>query len=175
MLVVQETSSNKYSPRTFHNAKSAGLTIAFAVDFTSAGEKLTKRAAGDNYLAIAICTDINTAQCVETICLTIAAKNIEGIVLNIAGNSAHTLLNHGISQDNINAFLVDVISQVHARHTISKIVTGGQTGVDIAGAYSAYKCKIPVVVTMPKGFIQRNVSGSDVMNTKDDVEAMIVS
>ena len=53
-IVVRETVSPKYHDRTVMNAREADLTVAFAVDFSTAGEKLTREAAGDRYLAIGL-------------------------------------------------------------------------------------------------------------------------
>ena len=44
--------SPSYVPRTRENADTADLTIAVAADYSSAGERLTKRSAGSKYLAL---------------------------------------------------------------------------------------------------------------------------
>ena len=51
-MKIIENKSSSYAPRTFANAKSADLTIAFAIDFGTAGEQLTKKAAGQRYVAV---------------------------------------------------------------------------------------------------------------------------
>ena len=56
-MKIVEHESAQYKPRTVHNAHTADLTVAFAEDFNSAGEKLTKREAGDRYVAIHLSTD----------------------------------------------------------------------------------------------------------------------
>lgn len=52
MLLVKEHTSSNYSPRTYYNAKSAELTLAFAMDFNTAGERLTRKASYPNYLPL---------------------------------------------------------------------------------------------------------------------------
>lgn len=42
-MIIQEHKSSSYAPRTYHNA-SQGCTLAVAVDFNTAGEKLTHKA-----------------------------------------------------------------------------------------------------------------------------------
>lgn len=51
-LIIKESTSSKYTPRTYYNAKSADLTVAFAVDFSTAGERCTHKAAGANIVQL---------------------------------------------------------------------------------------------------------------------------
>ncbi len=157
-LVIQEHSSPKYSPRTFANAKVADLTVAFAVEFCTAGEKCTHKAAGDRYVSIDILrsSPIEAARVLWKHC-----NRWEVQTLNIAGNGIYTLANHEWSQERINQYVYDVLAILTKYLPIFKIVSGGQTGVDIAGLVAAYKLGIPCVGTLPKGFIQRDFSGRD--------------
>ena len=43
MIELLEHTSSSYGPRTWHNA-AQGVTLAVAVDFSTAGEKLTTKA-----------------------------------------------------------------------------------------------------------------------------------
>jgi hypothetical protein len=168
MLMVKETKSSKYPPRTFYNANNSDLTVAFAVDLNTLGEQLTKKAAGPNkYIGISLSQPLN----INLLYDIIGDKNAK--ILNIAGNSIHTLNKYGISQDQINMYILNIIQQIHNMYQINKILTGGQSGVDLAGAVAGYKCGIPVEVNMPKGFIQRNINGIDISHTKEEIEVMI--
>jgi hypothetical protein len=51
-LTLLEHSSSGYVGRTFANATSADLTLAFACDFTTAGEKLTARSAASRLVRL---------------------------------------------------------------------------------------------------------------------------
>ena len=95
-------------------------------------------------------------------------------ILNIAGNSIRELLKKGITQKMVNQFMIEVISYIHYRFPFEKIVTGGQTGVDLAGARTACFCRIPCVVTIPKGFLQRSEEGIDTEHILEEIKAMIV-
>ena len=44
--------SSSYAPRTQVNASSADLTVAFATDYATAGERLTMKMAGYRYVAV---------------------------------------------------------------------------------------------------------------------------
>lgn len=57
---------------------------------------------------------------------------------------------------------------------ITKIYTGGQTGIDLAGAVAGYNLDIDTEVTLPKGFIMRFKDGKDVPMTKEEVENLIM-
>lgn len=108
-LRIVEHSSPKYTPRTYLNANSADLTAAFAVDFTTAGEKCTHKAAGEAYAAFPIqIVPIDTARRLYRCCKLMNVK-----VLNIAGNGIYTLSFNGWSQEEINQYIYDVLKPVH--------------------------------------------------------------
>lgn len=50
-LICMEHKSESYTPRTYHNA-SQGVTLAIATDFTTAGEKLTHKAANGKIVQV---------------------------------------------------------------------------------------------------------------------------
>ena len=167
--VISEHSSPSYGPRTKYNADSAGLTVAIALDYDSPGEVLTKKVAGAKYLAI----PLNVKPETGGYKLAVAMRKLGTDTLNVAGNAIQTLKSHGRTQESVNQHVYDLIATAHKLHPIAKIVTGGQTGVDIAGAIAARALGIPAVVTMPKGFLQRYASGLDVRHTSSEIEAKI--
>ena len=94
--------------------------------------------------------------------------------LNVAGNGIYTLNEKlGVTQAQVNQYIYDTLKAAHLVVGITKIVTGGQTGVDIAGAIAAKRLGIPVDVTTPKGFLQRDMHGKDFTQTKEKVVAQI--
>lgn len=160
-----------YALRTKHNADSAGLTVAIAVDFTTAGERLTARVAQGKYLAIPIQLEHDKAG----LRVAKAMREVDATTLNVAGNGIHTLAQAGLTQAQVNQHVHDLIAVAHSLRPITKIVTGGQTGVDIAGAIAAYALGIPAVVTMPAGFKQRGPDGLDYCGTAQGVTAQIIN
>ena len=166
---VVEHQSPGYRERTKHNADSAGLTVAIAADYGTAGERLTKSVAGDKYLAI----PLDVAPDKGGVRLAKAMRQIGTTTLNVAGNGIYTLASDGHTQASINQHVYDLIAAAHKLLPITKIVTGGQTGVDLAGAVAAHKLGIPVAVTMPKGFVQRNAMGKDAQHTAAQIQAQI--
>ncbi len=170
MLSIVEHKSASYGPRTYHNASVAGITIALAVDYTTAGERLTHKAAGDKYVKLPLSTDY--LQLARVLYGNMRQKEARSI--NVAGNGIYTLLKHGWSQEQVNRVVYDILAQVHKFWRIDKIVSGGQTGVDLAGGVAAYKLGIDCEMTLPKGFIMRPIDGKDYTHTEEFVRKMII-
>lgn len=157
MIEVLESESPKYPPRTRHNAKTADLTVALAVDFNTAGEKLTHKAAGNKYVGIPL--QISTLEAARM--LFVALRKCQGKILNVAGNGIYTLATHGWTQESINVHLHAIVSKVHEHWPLTKVISGGQTGVDMAGVTAACALGIPVAVMLPSGFLQRGLNNVD--------------
>lgn len=171
-LYVKEHSSEKYPPRTYYNAKSGDVTLALAVDLTTAGEKLTKNAAGDKYIGFALTPDTTTLDIARQLYKKLKDSNAK--TLNVAGNGIYTLKKHGCNQEFINQFVYEIIAQVHKFHPLERIFTGGQTGVDIAGAVAGYALGIPTEVTLPNGYRQR-FEHTDIIQKQDVIIEQITS
>lgn len=170
MIEIIEHSSKSYAPRTWANAANSDVTIALAVDYTTAGERLTHKAAGDKYLALPIeDTWIDNARL-----LWHWIYPLDSRIINVAGNSIYTLKRQRITQDAVNKYLLNVLEIVHKHTPIDKIISGGQTGVDIAGAWAGHKLGIPVCVTLPKGLIQRHEDCNDREHTYEEIMKQIV-
>jgi hypothetical protein len=171
LLALREHPSDSYSPRTWHNAGAADVTIAFAACFDTAGERLTRRAAGRRYLhaplgADAACTAADLAPRLSSF----AARSV-----NIAGNGLHSLATTGWRQAAVDRWVFEVLRRVHAQHPIERVLSGGQTGVDIAGAAAALALGVPAHVTMPRGFRQRAADGSDFTQARCHVEKALLA
>jgi predicted small secreted protein len=169
-IVFDESSSPNYGPRTYANA-SADATIVFAVDFTTAGEKLTKTAVlkqNKAYIPIdinSVLPDVDaTASMIVSILNSTKAKT-----LNIAGNGLYTL-KRKYPQQELDRYVHQVLSAVVNHEDLgTKIVSirsGGQTGVDEAGAKAGLALGIPTLVHAPKSWTFRNSIGKDISNER---------
>jgi hypothetical protein len=143
--------------------------VAFALNFDTPGEKLTSSAAGNKYLAIPLeqyrmINDPITPA--DMICRELERWNFgaaDSAVLNIAGNGIYTLRREGLKQEDVDDFLFDVMAALCGRGFEGGVRTGGQTGVDIAGAAAAVACGVyRVDVVMSRGWLQRGEDGKDV-------------
>lgn len=171
LSLVAHKASN-YSPRTYHNAKSADLTVAIASDFNTAGEKLTHKAAGDRYVGVPI--EMSPKDAAAVILYHLRNRDLKQPTINIAGNGIYTLSKQGWNQQAANLHLVHVLALVHRKHPISKIISGGQTGVDMAGIVAAHLLKIDAEATFPQGFIQRFEDGQDTCRNEADIRSEII-
>jgi len=163
-----EDNSPGYKDRTMRNAASADATIAIAVDFSSAGEKLTKSSViGQNKKYIPV--DANglkvTNDMIKSVVFALKSSNAK--TLNIAGNGLYTMKGK-YTQEQIDAFTYDLLKSVvnSPGIKIESIRSGGQTGFDEAGIKAGNKLGIPTIVLAPKGWKFRNIDGKDISNEK---------
>lgn len=170
---IQEHSSASYAPRTFINAQRADLTFALAADLTTAGEVLTHKAAGEKYLGVQLIKGRSYITVARLLYKELVSRNAD--TLNIAGNGMYTLVKYNFTQEEVNQYVYNIISKVHEYYPIKEIYTGGQTGVDLAGAIAGAALDIPTEITMPKGFRQRNSFGKDITQSKNAVALQILN
>lgn len=169
-LIVKEHKSASYAPRTYHNA-SQGVTLAIAVDFTTAGEKLTHKAANGKIVQYHIETDwIEIARGLYS-----ALKKDECHVVNVAGNGIYTLQKHGITQAQANQYVYNILKLVNEHWTITQVVSGGQTGMDIAGLVAGVALGIESIGTWPKGYKMRFEDGKDVDMSEEWIHNYIIT
>ena len=170
-LIINEHKSKAYPPRTFYNVALADLTLAFVVNSLTAGEKLTAKAAGASYVAVWYYASITDA--VDSILDMCLRNNVK--VLNVAGNGIYTFAEFGITQTQVNKKLYDILTVVQGKHPISRIVSGGQTGTDIAGAVVAEVLGIDCEMTYPKGFRMRNANNEEIYSTENEIREMVAA
>lgn len=169
-----EHSEKGYAPRTKENAK-ADVTIAFAADHTTAGEKATQTAVKRNQKTL-VPLDLNgstevSQQDVDAIVDALNASNATSI--NIAGNGIYTLskVEKGYTQEALDTYVYEVLKAVlespRLTAQITKLVSGGQTGVDESGAKAGAKLGLDTTIVAPKGFKMRGADGKDVYGKRD--------
>jgi len=168
----QEEQSSGYVERTKKNA-SADATIHLGIDFTTAGEKLTKSSVqnqGKQYISLDVNNFSITPERVDKIVDMLNSVNAK--TLNIAGNGIYTMKGK-YTQQQVDDFTYDLLNQVlNSPKLTNKIVSirsGGQTGFDEAGAKAGIKLGIPTLVLAPKGWAFRPINNIDISTatTKD--------
>lgn len=172
-MVVQHA-SNRYGPRTKYNVDYTDATFAMAFNSQTAGELMTHRFAGNKLINVCIVADMDSCIAPSALTLLRGLKERKAKRLNIAGNGIYTCALYGKNQQDINAFVYAVLKAVHILYPIEKILTGGQTGFDIAGAVAAHRLGIPYLVTLPKGFVQRHEDGIDREYSQAVIQSQIV-
>ena len=184
VIDFKEEPTSGYRERTIKNA-SADATIALAVDFNSAGEKLTKNSVlnqGKKYVARNLdemfaavepfdlskgygLNDNAIFSMAEGIVRDLNSVNAK--TLNIAGNGIYTMKNkysQNLLDEAVERLLEYVIYSDNLENQIVSIRTGGQTGIDEAGAKAGIKLQLPTTVLAPKGWTFRNIAGQDISN-----------
>lgn len=169
-LSIREHGTAGYAARTRYNAEAADLTAAFAVNLNTAGERLTKKAAGDRYVAISLGLEpLDAARSVYR-----ALRQHDAHVLNVAGNGLYTLILHGWTQETLNVWLLRVLAKVAEHWPIAQVISGGQTGVDVAGLVAATALHIQATGTLSKGFVQRSEDGVDFKSSAERIRGAIL-
>lgn len=158
-----------YAARTEQNIKNSDITLAFAIDFISAGEQLTKRLCLENnkyYSPIFIPNDltINLSLLRFVTGKVKQAGQLFDPIVNIAGNGIYTLKSMNFTQGDIDIYIYKYLSKIHEIVPISKIVSGGQTGVDEAGLKAGLKLGIETECLAPKGWLYRDINHKDISN-----------
>lgn len=170
-ISVQSISSG-YRDRTVINAKNADLTVAFATDFSTTGEKLTRNSAGAKYVAIDLLTSTPLSAAARIYGFT---KSRRIGVMNIAGNGLYTLAKSNWDQPKINQFIFETLRHLTYDVKLDSVRSGGQTGADIAGLVAAYALGLPVHALLPSGFLQRTSNGHDIEHSEFDIKKQIIS
>ena len=164
-LHLIEHTSSSYGPRTYANAASADVTIALAIDYSTAGERLTKKAAGDKYLALSLENDwVDNARM-----LYLHMKKYNCKSINVAGNGIYTLMSHSYTQEYINQIVYNILDIVNYHWGIDSVRSGGQTGVDIAGGVAGVALGLDTIMLFPKGFTQRHENGKDTVHSEQHI------
>ena len=171
-LEIREHEKSGYRDRTIDNARSAALTAAFAVDFETAGERLTRRGAGESYLACPLSDDPTNAA--RAIYRRLRNGGTAAPTINIAGNGMHTLHKHGWTQERANGYVFEALAKVHEHWPIGRIISGGQTGIDTAGIVAARAIGIPATALLPRGFVQRDRDGADAPMDPAEIRRRII-
>lgn len=162
MIIFQEHPQTGYAMRTWDNARLSDLTIAFATDFNTPGELLTRKAAYGKYYAVSITDlleDINKP--VAGLLKEMHRRN--AVTLNIAGNGIYTLQKL-CDQFFINRLLLNFFEIIKLNYPY-KIVTrnGGQSGVDLAGGIVSETLGWETTVLAPKHWMFRDINGRDII------------
>lgn len=164
MIKFLQHSSHRYPPRTFENA-SADATIAFAFDFYTPGEKLTKEAVRtQSKLYIPVKPDDADKDIKIKIVAGMLADN-KVRTLNIAGNQLATTAKYKHTQDMVDLLVVNFLRRVFAHPVfdpqyLSLMRSGGQSGFDEAGLKAAVELGLPALCVCPKGWKFNDAHGN---------------
>jgi hypothetical protein len=158
-----ECKSAGYPARTAINVEETDGTLILAVDSSTPGEKLTTKLCVENQKPFLV-VDIEVTPDLEfklTRGKMVRAWASRLLSLNIAGNCI-TRFPPGVTQAHLNKLVYDLVADL----SLVRIQTGGQTGIDEAGAMAGLKLGISTKVVAPKGWMFRGRDGKDVSSEK---------
>ena len=170
-LKFTTSKSTSYGQRTDENIRMSDVTLAFAVSFETGGEKRTAKTAKElgRYIPVQLPSLPNyispegeiiekkkgsyeklVSNTVNDILKGIENLGIkkEDIKINIAGNGIYTLSAPAYkqTQGQVDTFLRSVLDQLSKKIKIKEIRSGGQTGIDEAGAKAGASLGLNTVV-----------------------------
>jgi len=165
-FILEEDQDSSYVPRTEVNAKQADVTFAIAINFDSAGEKLTKGMAKKHgKLYIPVSPSGNIKEKADRI-VALLNKTFEGkkhsISFNVAGNGITTLkgiLTQNQCDEFTYSLFKEIINHIELKVKIKSFRSGGQTGFDEAGIKAGIKLGIDTTAYFPKGYRVRDLEG----------------
>lgn len=167
MIEFIEHKETGYAMRTWDNARLSDLTIAFAIDFTTPGEILTRKAAYGKYCAIELQGLFNNIDyATESIVKKMYIQKINK--LNIAGNGIYSLCTARIFQEDeiqyeIDQLILDFLFLVKTKFRYEfSIRSGGQTGIDEAALKAGDKLGLETICLAPKNWLFRDINGRDI-------------
>lgn len=167
MIKFIQHPSPKYPPRTYENA-SADATIAFAFDFNTAGERLTKDAVESQKKMYISIPPLFSSHHIDKAIHFLNKVNAKTI--NIAGNGAYTTVRYGYDQagcdEVVKDFMNILINRKELSNEITLIRSGGQSGFDEAGLKAAVKFNIPALCVCPLGWKYKDINGVTICDEK---------
>lgn len=173
--IVFTCSSGGYQQRTSENANAQDVdfTLAFAVDFTTYGERATAKAAGDSIVQVDFPLSDKGGLDLSAKGVQKAVKEVfeslpeeffkgESCGLNIAGNGLYTLSSKGVTQEQCDEFVTRVLDGLQKKGMqISSVRSGGQSGVDESGAVAGVVLGIPTTVHTTKDWAFHGTDNRD--------------
>lgn len=162
MITFQEHKETGYAMRTWENARLSDLTIAFAIDFNTPGELLTRKAAYGKCEQISI-LDLLADDNVPAYYI-IEKYNVPHIKrINIAGAGIYNL-KKVLDQKTVDDLIFHFIKNLHVNMDCFSIRSGGQTGVDEAALKAGDEPGLETICLAPKHWMFRNIDGKDICN-----------
>lgn len=150
-----------YALRTVANARAAGVTLCFGMDFKSPGMRLTHKAAYGKYFPVNMLYKFDDKMLNELVCFIFDRSPDE---INIAGNG---LYNMNCTQEQCNDYILDVMKQVTECFQNIDYRGGGQSGADLAGGIAIDKLGLNYTCLAPKNWLFRASDGIDIKNNPD--------
>ena len=157
MIQFIECQQAGYPARTRENILNSDSTIAIAQSFDTPGEILTRKLCIDNDKSY-WCFKFP-----EQYSLIAMGHRIDLHRINIAGNGIYSL---NVDQKFVDMWVYEFLFRLRQYAQIKSVCSGGQTGVDEAGAKAGIKLGIPTIIRAPKGWMFRDKNHKTITSEK---------
>lgn len=166
-LLLIEDSSYAYPPRTEKNVMFSDITLAIAIRFDSAGEKLTRELCKKHKRLYVPANPrlVTPWKLADMLSLKILEVNKSDVSINVAGNGIYTMKGE-MTQEQCNAYVLEVFKRLATDKEI-RVRSGGQTGFDTAGLVAACKMNWEAEGLYPKTFRIREMEAERSMNSAE--------
>ena len=171
MITFIEDRCRNYQHRTFINADQSQATLAFAIDYTTAGEKCTMNACRNCERPMFMFV-INAqgklgakenSEIIEKCKSSLLENNITSI--NIAGNGIYTFKKFEVTQDRLNDLVTNLLKYlIDSGCKLEKVRSGGQTGADEAGLVAGDRLGLETLCLCPRGWRFRDEYNNDIQS-----------
>lgn len=153
MIKIIECQKAGYPARTIQNIAESDITIAFAKNFNTAGERLTKSTCVKlkrPYFPVTLHHSASWEYGVMVGQQIEMSTIMYPLIINIAGNGIYNLPDW--TQEELNNYMKEFLDGLYSICQIELVRSGGQTGIDEAGVIAADRLGIETLVLAPKSF-----------------------
>jgi predicted NAD-dependent protein-ADP-ribosyltransferase YbiA (DUF1768 family) len=167
-IKFNKVAESGYPERTKYNAQTSDITFDFSK--TSAGSGATKNYAGNKWNWVGVNNNGLMTGNKNKLANVIAENLLNGKTVNIAGHGNYKSPRKGLTtsvlQSVIDNELIEVMQLVNEKigdKTVTgKIISGGQSGFDLAGVKAANMFGIPTEVNYSGKGLYRDATGTDI-------------
>ena len=151
--------NKNYQELNGSNIDATDATINIGRDLTKGTAGATKRQAGKKNVPVTLPRVIDTASEGLVKKTVIQLNKLNATEVNIAGDNINDLK----SQEKINGYVLDLLERLNKAldNPITKVVTGGQSGVAEAATIAAEKLGLSIEINAPKQWMFRKKDGTE--------------
>jgi hypothetical protein len=168
-LKIKASKSGSYAVRTKEVVSFSDISLLLNINPKSAGARCTYGALKSQNKPFEDVFYHNGKPVESALALDNALKNIETFsknrdttIINTAGNGISTWAIYYIPQIFLNELMYDKIDNLSLDKTKVAFISGGQTGVDLAGSVAAYILGYETRILLPAGYKIRTEDNTDI-------------
>ena len=153
-------SSGNHIRAVRENAREADVTLLLLADLKGKGTSLLTEAAGGHTLSLVMSRNSDNMASLLARMMKDGGYPSKGIALHVTGDRIGRFTN--VTQESLNDTILNMFWSLQQDHkvTISSILTGGETGVEMASVVAGQCLGLPVSVRAAHGYSFRDTDGN---------------